>query len=302
MKKFLALVLALIMVVSLCACGKKTEAPEAPAEPQPSEAPAEPQPTTEQEIVMVGGDANANSSNEKTFEGILNIYNGSSITVSNQEQGTSAVFEIVEGTILPAQLNPGCTVKVVYSEGQTGNNAVEITMLSSAAAAETIQEANAAGGVLLGYVSEAEQDHISMTVDGRVYRFTVSGQIKTNASIIDVGDYISMSYTGVITDAPRATEVYKYSSGSGSNNNQNGPYIIVTPRPAPTADPFKPAPNPMKNGSGTVVSVGGNTVVVRMGGNDCWFTVRAGAGSIPSPDSRISFEYNSYTGEITQIY
>lgn len=42
MKRIIALLLALMMVLALCACGGKEEAPEAPAAPPAGEAPAAP--------------------------------------------------------------------------------------------------------------------------------------------------------------------------------------------------------------------------------------------------------------------
>lgn len=304
-KRLVALLLAAVMLLGLAACGKKTEAPA--ATPEPTEAPVEatPEPTEELEIVYVGTpDPNAAAKEQLTFEGTLNIYNGSTLTVSNANE--TGVFYVVEGTVLPAQLNPGSAVKVVFTQTESGkNNAVEITVTSAASAAATVEEAASNGGTIVGYLSEAEQDHVCMNVNGIVYRFSVDlkNYTKLNASYLDAGDYVSITYTGLVTDSPKATVIDKLSGPTGQPSGGNTVYIVTTPAPAPTGAPYiKPVENPMKNGSGTVVSVGGSTVVVKMGGNDCWFTVQSGAGGIPSVGSKISFEYNSGLGEITKIY
>lgn len=303
-KRLAALLLAVAMLFCLAACGKKA-APAPEATPVPTEAPATatPESTEELEIVYVGTPAPAGE--QLTFEGTLNIYNGSTLTVSNANE--TGLFYIVEGTVLPAKLNPGSAVKVVFTETESGrNNAVEITVTSATAAAATVEEAATNGGTVVGYLSEAEQDHVCMNIDGVVYRFAVDLKTftKLNANVVDAGDYVSITYTGILTDAPQATVIDKLGGPSAQQSNGNIIYVVTTPAPAPTYDPnyIKPVENPMKNGSGTVVSVGGSTIVVRMGNNDCWFTVQPGAGGIPAVGSKISFEYNSGLGEITRIY
>lgn len=303
-KRMIVLLLAAAMLLSLAACGRKAEAPAPEATPAPTEAPIEatPEPTEELEIVYVGTPAPVQDT--LTFEGTLNIYNGSTLTVSNA--GETGVFNVVEGTILPAQLNPGCEVKVVFTQTESGkNNAVEITVTSATAAAATVEEAAENGGAIVGYLSEAEQDHVSMNVNGVVYRFSVDlkSYTKLDAKSVDVGDYVSVTYTGLVTDSPKATVISKLSGPTAQKTSGgNTVYIVTTPAPASTSAPYKPAENPMKTGSGTIISAGGSTIVVKMGNNDCWFTVRSGAGAIPAVGSRISFEYNSSLGEITQIY
>jgi len=343
MKKILIPVFALSLLLTLTACGKKTEAakatpaPSAPAA-QPTATPAAtatlvpsatPAPTATPELVtdptpelvyvedgVVVNEALAEGkikgeTEKNTFVGTLNTIGSNSITVS--DAAVSAVFNLVEGTIMPATLTPGDEICVVYTGNASGgSDAVEITI----AAEKTVP----VQGTVIGCVTECDNNHVVLFVDGKLYNFTIDENTKVNLSYFDVNDYLKITYEGVLTPNMRAVQIDDlqssaptyptavYPAGGGTQYPVVTYYPVVTAYPVVTyaPQPYKPVENPMKTGSAKVVSVGDGVMVVRISGsgNDSWMTVSDTAipdGLTVNPGDNVKIEYNSGTDTITQI-
>lgn len=315
MRKFTAVLLCLVLAVCIAACGK-TPAPaatEAPAEATaaPAAASPTPAPTETPEILYVENgvlkdekNSKTESETELTFEGTVNIFTLSSITVTGKDE--SRVFAIADGTVFPYKLAPGDYVSLTYTEARSGCTAKVITLSENKPASEIL--------TVTGCVIEATNNSCSLAVDGKTYSFVIDSTSKVNLNYFDTGDFIKVTYSGVILGTPVAIQIdpvkvaapAQITSAPQGSSATPYPVIIVTPNPnpKPTAVPAPTvAPNPMKSGSGTVVSWGGNVCVIRMSGssNDAWFSVASNAGGSPAPGDYIHFTYNSSTDTITSI-
>ena len=318
MKKTLFLVVAACMLLCLTACGNKTEtAPvstEVPAASEPTKAPetaptAEPTPTPTPEIVYVENGKVVGSTPapdaEYTFSGVVNTIGSNTVTVT--ADSITAVFNLVDGTVMPATLNPGDEVSISYvGNASGGNNAKRIDITKE-------KEVPVISSVI-GCVTECDNSHVNLFVDGRLYEFRIDGTTKVNLSYFDVNDYLKITYEGALSNGMTAKQIDPI-QGSSSNTKvpaytaypvvTSYPVVIYTPKPY---DPgyIKPVENPMKNSSAQIVSVGDGVMVVRISGsgNDSWMTVPSSAipaGTTINPGDRVNIEYNSGTDTITSI-
>ena len=338
MKKYFVIALALVMIFMLCACGSKSEVKaEQAAESSPevveadaiddAVSSAEPTaaPTATPELVYVENGKivsqeealaaeKQEENSEYTFEGTVNTIGASSMTVTSDN--ISVVFELVDGTILPSTLSPGDIVKVIYVKAANGNyNAKEITVSE--------EKEMPVAATVIGCVTEAENDHFGLFVDGKYYSFAINKDTKVNASYFDTGYYLRVTYEGVLSGQMTAKEIDVIQDVGGNIKtgasapvynsapvNSADNIIIVTPKPYnnnSNNNYIKPVENPMKNARAQVVSVGDGVAVIRISGssNDSWMTVASNAlpaGTSLNPGDNISIQYNSGTETITQVY
>ena len=102
MKKILALLLAMMMVLSLCACGAKEEAPaEAPAAEAPAEAPAEEAAEEAEEAPAVSANLTMGTGGESgtyyAFGGVLASYLGQETDIAANVVSTGGTAANIEG-------------------------------------------------------------------------------------------------------------------------------------------------------------------------------------------------------------
>ena len=136
MKKIIAMLLAVVMVFALCACGEKAPAEEAPAEETPAEAPAE-QPAAESHPnrVIYGSDTEVSGdigpgawwTNNATDKMIRDLINDYSTVVTNQG-GEYIINDTVCGGIETVANDDGSkTFTVKINEGLKYSNGEPIT-------------------------------------------------------------------------------------------------------------------------------------------------------------------------------
>lgn len=343
MKKITAILVCLALAMTFTACGSKTEASapaaEAPAAastpapaPVPAPAPATSEPTAAPEpeittvpapeIVYVQNGQVVESTTapdgstvavtpepalEYTFEGTVNTLGSSSMTVT--ADSISVVFNLIDGTVLPATITPGDEVKVIYVKNASGSNDAKTITVSK-------EKETPVTGIVIGCVTECDNSHVNLFVDGKLYNFVIDKDTKVNASYFDVNDYLRVTYEGVLTGNVKALQIDVIQDITTSKNVAQPSYtaypvvtsypvVIVTPRPY--TPEIKPAQNPMMTGTAQVVSVGDGIAVVRISGsgNDSWMTISSdalGAGKTISAGENIKIDYNSGTDTITHIY